>query len=149
MVGGLAPDAVVAEVPAVVGPEGDDGVLPEAEAVLAKVAAGDPQTARHDAWAWLLLSLLRYPQGFVMVLAVGMIAPSLIAKDVLSRAFLLYFSRPLARTEYVLGKLFVVCTFLVLMITAAGGGSHGRLDDGYFPSSVGSDAALNALGDTN
>lgn len=79
--------------------------------------AGSMTTARHDMWSWLLYSFFRKPQGFLMVVIVGMIAPRLVSQDIRSRAFLLYFSRPLGRLEYVLGK---VCTvlFYVALISA-------------------------------
>lgn len=79
--------------------------------------AEDPAAARHQMWAWLLLSFFRYPQGFVMVMVVGLIAPPLISQDIRSRAFLLYFSRPLSRFEYLLGKLFTVWFYLVAIST--------------------------------
>ena len=73
--------------------------------------------ARHHVWAWLLQTLFRYPQGVLMVLVVGLVAPPLIAQDVRSRAFLLYFSRPLTRGEYILGKAAVVWCYLLLITT--------------------------------
>ncbi|MCP3695849.1 MAG: hypothetical protein GY917_26860 [Planctomycetaceae bacterium] len=77
----------------------------------------DPNTARHDVWAWLLFSFFRYPQAVGMVMVVGLIAPRLIAQDVRSRAFLLYFSRPLTPLEYVLGKAMTIWFYLVLITT--------------------------------
>jgi hypothetical protein len=91
------------------------GQFPQAQMVLESLAKGDPLTARHEGWSWLLLIFLRYPQGFVMVLLVGSIAPGLIAKDVQSKAFLLYFSRPLTRVDYVLGKFFILAGYLSLI----------------------------------
>jgi len=41
----------------------------------------------------------------------------LIAQDVRSRAFLLYFSRPLTRMEYILGKAAIVSTYVVMITT--------------------------------
>jgi ABC-type transport system involved in multi-copper enzyme maturation permease subunit len=78
---------------------------------------GDPGSARHIAWNWLLLTFFRYPQGLLLALAVGLIAPPLVAKDVHSRAFLLYFSRPLTRLEYILGKFMVICTYVGMITT--------------------------------
>jgi len=78
----------------------------------------DEVEARHSIWSWLLYTFLRYPQGGIMVLMVGIIAPPLISQDVRSRAFLLYFSRPLARWQYALGKLATVW-FYLFMISAA------------------------------
>ncbi|TWU24483.1 ABC transporter permease [Bythopirellula polymerisocia] len=78
----------------------------------------DERVARHSVWSWLLYFFFRYMQGGIMVLMVGIIAPPLISQDVRSRAFLQYFSRPIARWQYALGKLATVW-FYLLMISAA------------------------------
>jgi ABC-2 type transport system permease protein len=78
----------------------------------------DPGEARHQVWGWLLLHFFRYPQGVLMALVVGLIAPPLISQDVRSRALLLYFSRPITRSEYILGKSAVVCVYVALITTA-------------------------------
>ena len=52
-----------------------------------------------------------------MVMVVGLIAPPMISQDVRSRAFLLYFSRPLTRGEYLLGKLSSVWVYLSVIST--------------------------------
>jgi ABC-2 type transport system permease protein len=79
----------------------------------------DNQAAsRPLAWSWLLYSFMRYPQGVILALMVGIIAPPLISQDVRSRAFLLYFSRPITRWQYALGKLATVW-FYLLTISAA------------------------------
>lgn len=75
---------------------------------------------RHRVWACLFWIFFRYPQGIVLLLVVGQVAPALVAQDVRTKAFLLYFSRPLGRFEYVLGKMSVVWAYL-LLITAAPG----------------------------
>ncbi|MGQ9575467.1 MAG: ABC transporter permease [Thermoguttaceae bacterium] len=72
---------------------------------------------RHLVWSWLLANFFRYPQAVVMALLVGMIAPPLIAQDVRTRAFLLYFSRPLTRVEYMVGKMAVLWGYLSLITT--------------------------------
>ncbi len=79
--------------------------------------AGDLEGARHSVWAWLLYTFFRYPQGFLMVLVVGLIAPQLVSQDLRSRAFVLYFSRPLSRTEYILGKFLTVWFYLAMIST--------------------------------
>jgi ABC-type transport system involved in multi-copper enzyme maturation permease subunit len=93
------------------------GPFPGTEVVREALQAGDPAVARHTAWTWLLLMFFRYPQGLLMALVVGLIAPPLVAKDVQSRAFLLYFSRPLTRVEYILGKLVVVWAYVMMITT--------------------------------
>lgn len=74
----------------------------------------DEAVARHSVWSWLLYTFLRYPQGGIIVLMVGIIAPPLISQDVRSRAFLLYFSRPITRWQYALGKLATVWFYLLM-----------------------------------
>lgn len=75
----------------------------------------DPEAARHTFWAALLMVFFRSPQAILMVMLVGLIAPPLISRDVRSRAFLVYFSRPLRPFEYVLGKASVLWTYLLMI----------------------------------
>jgi hypothetical protein len=89
--------------------------LPQGRAVVESVVR-DPDGARREVWAFLLLTLFRYPQAFLMVLLVALVAPPLISRDLRSRAFLLYFSRPLGQLDYILGKSLIVY-FYVAMIT--------------------------------
>jgi len=81
--------------------------------------AGDSDGGRqrHLVWSWLLSNFFRYPQAVVMALMVGIIAPPLVAQDVRTRAFMLYFSRPLTRIEYVVGKMAVLWGYLALITT--------------------------------
>lgn len=67
-------------------------------------------------WKSVLLQLQR-SQCVGMVIVVGLIAPPLISQDVRSRAFLLYFSRPLTRFQYIGGKFATVASFLLLTCT--------------------------------
>ena len=75
------------------------------------------QLIRHEVWSNLLLSLFRYPQASLMILVVGIAAPPLISYDVRSRAFLIYFSRPISRLEYILGKFGTVAFFVAMIST--------------------------------
>lgn len=77
----------------------------------------DPSAARDEIWALMMMTFFRYPQAVLMVLLVGMIAPPLISQDFRSRAFLLYFSRPITPLEYVFGKAMVVWTYLAAVTT--------------------------------
>ncbi len=88
---------------------------PVFEAVTTAFANNDFSSGRHAVWAWLLQTFFRYPQAVFLVLIVGLVAPPLISQDIRSRAFLLYFSRPLTRTEYLLGKLGTLWAFLGLI----------------------------------
>jgi len=91
--------------------------LPQYEKFVPTASMADPSQSRPLVWAWLLWIFFRYPQGMLIVLLVGLIAPPLIAQDVRSRAFLLYFSRPLTRMEYIFGKLAVVWSYVLLITT--------------------------------
>lgn len=77
----------------------------------------DPLAARHDVWAMMLLAFFRYPQALNMVVLFGLVAPRIISYDLRSRAYLLYFSRPLSVAEYILGKGMVLIVLLVLTST--------------------------------
>jgi hypothetical protein len=52
-----------------------------------------------------------------MVLLVGIIAPLLISYDLRSKAYLMYFSRPLSPMEYIVGKSAVIWFFLMMITT--------------------------------
>lgn len=87
----------------------------------------NPLEARHDIWAMLLLAFFRYPQSLNMVILFGMVAPRIVSYDLRSRAYLLYFSRPLSVVEYLVGKamvlivlLFMTCTVPALGVYALG-----------------------------
>ena len=90
-----------------------NGSSPQLDQLFQQISDGDLSAARHGVWSLLLLTFFRYPQSVVMVLLVGIIAPPLISQDLRSRAFLLYFSRPINRIEYVLGKLTTVWFYLI------------------------------------
>jgi ABC-2 type transport system permease protein len=84
---------------------------------LAAAAITDPSSVRHEIWSTLILAFFRYPQLTAMVLLVGVIAPMLISYDLRSKAYLLYFSRPLSTSEYIIGKSAVVWFFLTVIVT--------------------------------
>lgn len=88
---------------------------PQFEPISHAFDSDDFDTNRHLIWAWLLNSFIRYPQPVLMVLVVGMIAPPLISQDIRSRAFLLYFSRPVNRLEYLFGKLATLWAYLAMI----------------------------------
>jgi hypothetical protein len=77
----------------------------------------DPVGARGAAWRYLLFCFFRAPQAVLLALMVGLVAPSLIARDFRTRAFILYFSRPLSRVGYVAGKASVLWAFCLFMTT--------------------------------
>ena len=74
-----------------------------------------PGERRHVFWSSLLLNLFRRSQPLILIPMVGLIAPPLISQDFRSRAFLLYFSRPLSKTQYILGKGMTVIAYLSMI----------------------------------
>ena len=79
--------------------------------------AEDDVQARNRIWAWLLMSFFRYSQAFLILMIVGFVTPTLISQDLRSRAYLLYFSRPIGKLEYILGKLAVPAAYIVFVST--------------------------------
>lgn len=72
----------------------------------------DPNEARGYVWSFILMRMLRGYSGWMVLMLVGLITPPLISKDIRSRAFLFYFSKPISRTDYLIGKLSTVGFFL-------------------------------------
>lgn len=89
--------------------------LPNQDALVEALQTRDENTIRHTLWSWLLMTFFRYPQGTAILFLLGFITPGMISQDVRSRAFLLYFSRPIGRFEYILGKMFVPVVFISLV----------------------------------
>lgn len=88
---------------------------PHSESLAEATESGQTGEIRHRVWSWMLAMFLGYPQGIMTLLIVGLIVPPLISRDVRSRAFLLYYSRPITRLEYLLGKLAIPCSILMLI----------------------------------
>ena len=91
--------------------------LQDGEVVVEALTKEDLQEGRHLMWSWLLSTFLRVPQAVMAMLVIGMIAPPLIARDVRTRAFLMYFSKPIGRVEYVFGKMMIVSIYLMFITT--------------------------------
>ncbi len=68
---------------------------------------------RHAFWCSLLQVLYQRSQAIMLIPVVGITAPPLISQDVRSRAFLLYFSRPISRTQYIFGKAATVACYVL------------------------------------
>ncbi|MCX7387899.1 MAG: hypothetical protein DWI22_11890 [Planctomycetota bacterium] len=68
---------------------------------------------RHIFWSSLLLILFRRSQPFLLIPIVAVIAPPMISQDFRSRAFLLYFSRPLTKVQYIIGKAATISLYLL------------------------------------
>lgn len=91
--------------------------FPHSEQLAEAYKSKDVHRIRKEVWRWLLMVFFRYPQSVAIMFLVGLVAPSLIAQDIRSRAFLMYFSRPIGKLEYVFGKLMVPAVFIGSIIT--------------------------------
>jgi len=74
-----------------------------------------PETVRPAAWSMAFHYFFSWPQAIFTMLVVGIVGPGLISQDVRSKAFLLYFSKPITRVEYVAGKAGTLLFFIALM----------------------------------
>jgi ABC-2 type transport system permease protein len=84
---------------------------------LARQIIDDPDQARHQVWSSLILVFFRYPQLLAMVVLIGLVAPMLVSYDLRTKAYLMYFSRPLSPLQYVLGKSAVIWFILAMIVT--------------------------------
>lgn len=93
--------------------------MPEVRETLRNLKDMSPEErlteVRPVLWKAVLLALQR-SQMIGLVLVIGLVAPPLISTDIRSRAFLLYFSRPLTRFQYIFGKFMTVATFVSLVL---------------------------------
>ena len=78
-------------------------------------SVADPKHYRVEVWTicydYFLQAELRF--SLLLILLVG---PNLISADLRFNALPLYFSRPLRRIDYFLGKLGVIVTFIALIV---------------------------------
>ena len=84
---------------------------------LASQLIDNPDVARHQVWSTLILTFFRYPQLLAMVVLIGLVAPMLVSYDLRTKAYLMYFSRPLSPLQYVLGKSAVIWFLLAMIVT--------------------------------
>jgi ABC-type transport system involved in multi-copper enzyme maturation permease subunit len=68
----------------------------------------DPASFRLTIWSILIHFFMHYTQIFCVMIVVAIVGPKLISEDIKTRALSVYFSRPLTRVDYVVGKLAVV-----------------------------------------
>src|SRR5262249_9697549 len=90
-------------------------LVPFLTSIVGPEIVNDPKALRVEVWTlaydYFLLTELRF--SMLVILLVG---PGLISRDLRFNALPLYFSRPLRRIDYFLGKLGVVVVFLGLIL---------------------------------
>jgi len=74
-----------------------------------------PESVRPAAWSLAFHYFFSWPQAIFTMLVVAIVGPALISQDVRSKAFLLYFSKPITLGEYVAGKAGTLLFFIALM----------------------------------
>ncbi|MEE9392172.1 MAG: ABC transporter permease subunit [Planctomycetota bacterium] len=65
-----------------------------------------------------MLSMLVFPQSFVVLSITSIVGSGLIAKDIRSNALEIYLTKPITPTDYILGKLAVIAIFIFLVTFA-------------------------------
>jgi hypothetical protein len=78
----------------------------------------DPLAMRAALWSWSFFQYMRLPQLSMLFLVVTLVGPPLIAQDVRSKSFLVYFSKPITRWDYLAGKAGVVLSYAFLVTLA-------------------------------
>jgi len=76
----------------------------------------DIAETRRVVWSRLLLAFMRVPQAVLLAVVIGLVAPQLVSRDLRAKAWLVYFTRPVGRLEYILGKA-AILALLVAAIT--------------------------------
>jgi len=75
----------------------------------------DPVGSRQAAWSTVFYAFFANVGIFLVFFVTAFIGPTVISRDVRSRSFLLYFSKPITPGEYILGKAGIVGTFVALV----------------------------------
>lgn len=70
---------------------------------------------RRLVWTRLLLAFMRAPQVVLLAVVIGLVAPALISGDLRAKAWLVYFTRPVGRAEYILGKLATLAAIVAVI----------------------------------
>jgi ABC-2 type transport system permease protein len=95
--------------------QGSESVLPLLRPILPPSMAADPPAYRWAMWTVAYSTFFKAELIFVMLLMV-IVGPNLISGDLRFNAFPLYFSRPLRRLDYLLGKLGVIAALVAAVV---------------------------------
>lgn len=72
----------------------------------------NPEQLLPGIWAIAFYFFFAYTQSVLSMIAIAIVGPQLISKDIKSKAFLVYFSKPIQGWQYLLGKLGTVVFFV-------------------------------------
>ncbi len=71
-----------------------------------------PEEARQLAWSLAFYVYFAMIQTWIVMIVVAIVGPPLVAQDIRTKAFLIYFSKPINRWDYILGKATVVMSYV-------------------------------------
>jgi hypothetical protein len=83
-----------------------------------RVLVENPEVARPAAWSLVFYFFFANVQLFVVFVVVAFVGPPLLARDIRSKGYLVYFAKPITVGEYLLGKGGVVVSFVFLVTLA-------------------------------
>lgn len=75
----------------------------------------DSVQMREAAWSIVFFMFFAYTGAILTFIVVAFVGPPLVSRDIRSRTFLIYFSKPISVGEYILGKAAVVGSYVVLV----------------------------------
>ena len=85
---------------------------------IGKMLREAPSAVRRAAWLWSFYQYMRLAQLMILFLVVAIVGPPLISQDVRTKSFLMYFSKPITRWDYLLGKAGVLLSFAMSVTLA-------------------------------
>lgn len=92
-----------------------DSIRPMLESVLGQPIVAGPREYRTEIWTICFSYFMWIELGFSMVLIL-LVGPNLISQDLRYNALPLYFSRPLRRIDYLLGKLGTIGALIAAIV---------------------------------
>ncbi|MGE0433401.1 MAG: hypothetical protein AB7K09_03060 [Planctomycetota bacterium] len=75
----------------------------------------NPEALRPVAWSVAFYVFFAITQGFLALLVVSIVGPPLVSRDLKSKAYLIYFSKPIPVWSYVVGKAGVLAFYMALI----------------------------------
>ncbi len=97
--------------------QGSQTIMSLLQPIVPPGIAADPHAYRHAVWTISYSMFFRFETFFIMLLVV-IVGPNLISRDIRFNALPLYFSRPLRRVDYFLGKLGVIAAMVAAVAVA-------------------------------
>ena len=91
--------------------------VPFRDKLIEALTSPNNESARRMSWSFFMLTFLGKSQGIATVILIALIVPPLISRDLRSRAYFIYFAKPIGRFEYLVGKFAIPAAFLIFITT--------------------------------